>query len=97
MTIALIGFALASQPRWPGLRDMGAIALGVASMVGALWPMRSWAPGAVTLATQILVGAGVFGAMALTLDIAGLRTPIIEKARGLLRGKRNAAKAVGGP
>ena len=93
--VALIGFALASRPRWPGLRDMGAIALGVAAMVGALWPMRSWAPGVVTLATQIIVGAGVFGALALLLDIAGLRAPVVARIRALANRGRNGAEAVG--
>ena len=93
--VALIGFALASRPRWPGLRDMGAIALGVAAMVGALWPMRSWAPGVVTLATQIIVGAGVFGALALLLDIAGLRAPVVAKIRALANRDRDEAEAVG--
>ncbi|MCB1544087.1 MAG: hypothetical protein KDJ30_07380, partial [Rhodoblastus sp.] len=88
-------FALASRPRWPGLRDMGAIALGVAAMVGALWPMRSWAPGVVTLTTQIIVGAGVFGALALVLNIAGLRAPVVARIRALANRGRNGAEAVG--
>ncbi|MCB1522782.1 MAG: lipopolysaccharide biosynthesis protein, partial [Rhodoblastus sp.] len=95
--VALIGFATASRPRWPALRDFAAIAVSTGAMVGALWPMRGWTPGVLTLATQIVVGVSVFGAMALALDIASLRRPVIEKARGLLRGKRNAANAVGEP
>lgn len=95
--VALIGLATASRPRWPGLREFGAIAISVGAMVGALWPMRGWTPGVLTLSTQIVVGAGVFGAMALALDVAALRAPVIDKARGLLGMKRDTAGAVGEP
>jgi len=83
--IALIGFAFASRPRWPSFREMGAIALATAAMVAALWPMRAWAPGALTLAAQIVTGAGVFSAFALAFDIAGLRAPVLAKMRALAR------------
>ena len=91
---ALIGFALASRPRWPSLRDMASITLGAGAMVGALWPMRSWTPCAQTLATQIIVGAGVYGALALALDVGGLRAPVLAKLRALTHRGR-PAEAVG--
>ena len=82
--VALIGFATVSQPRWPSLREIGAIALATAGMAAALWPMRGWTPGVLTLVTQIFTGALVFGALALAFDIARLRAPLIAKIRSLL-------------
>lgn len=92
--VALIGFALASRPRWPSLRDMGAITLAIGAMTAALWPMRQWAPCATTLASQIVVGAGVYGALALALDVGGLRAPLFAKLRALTQ-RAAAAGAAG--
>ncbi|MFV0280461.1 MAG: lipopolysaccharide biosynthesis protein [Rhodoblastus sp.] len=90
--IALVCFTLPGRPRWPSLRDIGAIALATAAMTAALWPMRSWTPGIPTLVTQIFVGAGVFGALALALDIGALRAPIFAKARALASRKGAATE-----
>lgn len=64
-------------------------------MVAALWPMRAWTPGALTLAAQIVIGAGVFGALALFFDIAGLRAPVLARARALALRGRGEAEAAG--
>ena len=93
--IALIGFALASEPRWPSLKEMGSIALATAAMVAALWPMRAWAPGALTLATQVITGALVFGALALAFNIADLRAPLIARVRALVHRGGGEAEAIG--
>jgi O-antigen/teichoic acid export membrane protein len=93
--VALVGFAFASRPRWPSLREIGAIAISTAAMIAALWPMRAWTPGALTLAAQIMIGAGVFGALALFFDIAGLRAPVLARARALALCGRGEAEAAG--
>jgi O-antigen/teichoic acid export membrane protein len=90
--IALLLFATTSRPRWPSAGDLARIAVALAGMVAVVAPMRAWQPGFVALAAQIVCGAGVYGALALALDIAGLKTPVIEKIRKLAhRGDRTEA------
>lgn len=82
---ALVAFAAAAKPRWPPARDFLGIAVALAAMCAALWPLRALAPGALALVTQMTVGAGVYGAVALAFDVAGLRGPLIDKLRALAR------------
>jgi hypothetical protein len=42
-------------------------------MTSALWPLRALPPGLVQLAVTTAAGAGIYGALALALDIAGAR------------------------
>lgn len=79
---ALVGFAALAKPRWPSARDFLAIAVALAGMCAALWPLRGLPPGAATLLAQIAVGVAVYGALALALDVAGLRGPLIDRLRG---------------
>ena len=81
--IALIGFATVSRPRWPSLRDIASICVALAGMVAVVWPMRAWTPGVLSLAAQVIAGAGVYGALALALDVAGLRAPVMARLRKL--------------
>lgn len=93
--VALVVFAAPSRPRWPSLSDLARIALALAAMCAALWPMRDWTPGFGALAVQVLTGAGVYGALALALDIGGLRSPVLAKAQavsGRLGGRRAPAE-----
>ncbi|MFO1114998.1 MAG: oligosaccharide flippase family protein [Beijerinckiaceae bacterium] len=82
--LALIAFAAPSRPRWPSLGDLARIAVALAAMCLVLWPMRAWTPGFGALAAQVIAGAGVYCGLALALDIAGLRKPILDKVGGLL-------------
>ncbi len=81
---ALTAFATASRPRWPSLSDLLRIAAALVAMIAVLLPMRGWTPGYLALATQIVVGAAVYALAALALDVGGLRTPVVEKIRGLV-------------
>ncbi len=88
--LALIAFAAPSRPRWPSLGDFARIGVALAAMCLVLWPMRDWTPGFGVLAVQIVAGAGVYGALALALDVGGLRRPILDKFVGLLARLRQA-------
>lgn len=86
--VALIGFAARAEPQWPRPRDLLATAVAVAAMTLALQPTRSLPPGLFTLVVQIGAGAGVYGALTLLLDTAGLRgtaaaalRPVLARAR----------------
>ncbi|MGE3645812.1 MAG: lipopolysaccharide biosynthesis protein [Beijerinckiaceae bacterium] len=77
----LAGFAAASGARWPRLRDIAGTLLATGLMTLCLYPMRAWPPGIATLAAQIFAGAAVFGAVALLLDLAGLRGAVLSLGR----------------
>ena len=70
--VALGAAAMASGAALPW-RDLARAAAATAVMVAAVWPLRHLASPAVTLAIQVALGAVVFGALALALDIAGGR------------------------
>ena len=81
--IALVLFATTSRPRWPSPADLARIAFALCGMIAVVWPMRGWQPGFLPLAAQIVVGAGAYGALALALDVGGLRAPVLAKLRAL--------------
>ncbi len=70
---ATLVFALRAEPIWPRLSDLFAASVATGMMAAALWPLRDMTPGFFTLLFQIVVGAGVYGALTLAFDIVGLR------------------------
>jgi len=80
---ATLYFAARTAPVWPRLSDLAAALAATLGMAAALWPLRDMAPGVVTLAAQIIVGAGVYGALTLLFDTAGLRALALTWARAL--------------
>jgi O-antigen/teichoic acid export membrane protein len=76
---ALIVMMFALEPMWPRARDrVGALAAS-ALMLGASLPLRSFAPGAITLAGQLVAGVLVYGAAAFAFDVAKSRSVIAPK------------------
>ncbi len=72
--IATLAFAAREKPFWPRPRDIGAAVAATGAMAALLTPLRDMQPGFFTLAAQISLGAGVYAAMTLLFDTAGLRT-----------------------
>lgn len=72
--LALAGCAAVGGAKWPALRDLLLTLVATAAMAVALWPMRTWAPGVLTCAMQIVVGGVIYGLAAAIFDIAGLRS-----------------------
>jgi hypothetical protein len=86
--VALVLFARQHRPQWPGFRDIAGIGVGLGAMIGVLWSLRSLEPGVVTLLTQIILGAGAFGALVLIFNVADVRSMAAQ-----WRARRAQAKA----
>ncbi|MDB5591321.1 lipopolysaccharide biosynthesis protein [Enterovirga sp.] len=75
----LCGMAVAAGARLPW-RDLALSGLLTAVMAAALWPTRGWAlPPAALLPVQVALGGGLYGALALACDLAGLRRAITTR------------------
>lgn len=83
--VALILMLFMLKPMWPRLRDIIAALAATGVMVAASLPLRDLAPGGATLATQIVAGAAVYGAIAYALDVARLRSVLAPKVLAQLR------------
>jgi O-antigen/teichoic acid export membrane protein len=90
--VALIGFSTRSKPKWPHMRDLATIALAAFAMVLAAAPLRELRPGLITLAAQIIVGASVYSAVILTLDVAGLRDLALTYLRRVRPSRRSQTR-----
>lgn len=82
--VTLIGVACLSRPRWPHWRDIAAVLVGTAAMTGLLLPLRAEPPGFATLIEQIGAGILVYGFIVALLDIANLRTIVLERLRPMV-------------
>lgn len=71
----------------PRARDLVGAMVGAAAMLAAIWPLRALSPGLLTLSTQIILGALVYGLALWALNVADLRT--------LVRARR--PRPTGGP
>ena len=80
--LALILFALATQARWPLVRDLLIPLLGVGLMAAGLAPLRGWEPGPATLLAQILAGLVIYGTVLVAFDGLGLRSAALARWRG---------------
>lgn len=87
---ALVIFAGAARPRWPRPRDVGAIILANAVMVGALYPWRAASPGLASLLAQVGLGAAIYAAIVLGADVAGMRGLAMERLRPKDRSRLSA-------
>lgn len=79
-----IYFALRAQPVWPSFWDLFAALVSTGAMYLAVAPLRTMAPGALTLFLQISAGAAVYAAMVVVFNIAGLRRIIAAWLRPLI-------------
>ena len=77
--VALVAVACQSRPAWPRARDLAATVLATLAMSAALLPLRAQAPGILILFTQIGGGMLVYGGMVAALDIAGMRSLVLER------------------
>jgi O-antigen/teichoic acid export membrane protein len=68
--------AAATRPAWPRELDILSTLVATGAMVVAELPLRAKAPGVLVLAAQGCLGVLLYGALAYTLDIAGLRMRI---------------------
>jgi O-antigen/teichoic acid export membrane protein len=82
--VVLIGVACLSRPAWPRWQDLAATCLGTAAMVAILLPLRAQPPGLVVLVEQIVLGLGVYALVVAGLDIANMRTIVIERLRPMV-------------
>ncbi len=79
--VALIAFACLSKPTWPKARDLAATVLATLAMALLLLPLRAREPSVLVLASQILAGMSVYGALVMLFDIAGLRGLVVGRMR----------------
>jgi hypothetical protein len=84
--VVLAAFAARAGARWPAMRDLSFSVLGAFVMGAAVLPLRRLEPGLLPLVLQILLGAGIYSAIALIFDIAGLRAiafQVLDRFRAL--------------
>ncbi len=81
---AVLVFAARTNPVWPHARDILGSGFATAAMFAAVWPLRSFTPGFLTLLMQVFVGVTVFGALILIFDTAGLRALALARLRPIL-------------
>ena len=79
--LCLILFALAGPVRWPAPRDLLIPLLATGAMVAALYPLRGWEPGLVTLLAQVIGGLAIYGVIILAFDACGLRGALRDALR----------------
>lgn len=72
--LVLIGFAVTARAQWPKVRNIAAALFSTGLMVAALYPMRAWPPGVLTLLAQIAAGSAIFAICAAAFNLADLRS-----------------------
>jgi O-antigen/teichoic acid export membrane protein len=82
--IAVLVFAARTEPIWPRFLDLLGSIVATGAMTAAIWPMRSFAPGVLTLLLEVVVGVFVFAALTLLFNTAGLRTLALARLRPIL-------------
>jgi O-antigen/teichoic acid export membrane protein len=82
--VTLIGVACLSRPIWPRWQDVAATCLGTAAMTAVLLPIRAQSPGLIVLVEQIVGGIAVYALVVAALDIASLRTVLLERLRPMV-------------
>lgn len=80
--------ALRSLPKWPPLRDTLNVVLAVALMAAVVWPLSGRFAAPVELALQIALGAAVYAAAILGLDVMRLRSGFVLRRAMRRRGSR---------
>lgn len=88
--IALLLFAARTNPIWPRIRDILGAAVATAAMAAAVWPMRNFAPGFLTMLMQVSVGVLVFAVLTFIFDTAGLRGFALARLRPILARARSS-------
>jgi O-antigen/teichoic acid export membrane protein len=82
--VVLIGFAQASAPQWPRVRDLALTALGCVGMAGLGVPLRALPPGFVVMLAQIALCGSLYAAIVAIFDVAGLRSAFVKKINPIL-------------
>jgi O-antigen/teichoic acid export membrane protein len=81
---AVLVFAARTEPIWPRIRDLLGSTVATGAMTAAIWPMRSFSPGFLTLLLEVAVGVLVFAVLTLIFDTAGLRGLVLARLRPIL-------------
>ena len=79
--VTLAGVACLSGPQWPRPRDIVGTCLGTAAMAAALLPLRAQEPGLDVLLEQVTAGVAIYAMVVASLDVAHLRTIVLERLR----------------
>ncbi|MGL5114407.1 MAG: polysaccharide biosynthesis C-terminal domain-containing protein, partial [Beijerinckiaceae bacterium] len=79
--VALIGLALREARIVPRLRDLAGTLAASTAMVVAVWPLRALEPGLLALMIQAAAGGTAFVAVALAVDLCGLRRALGSRLR----------------
>ena len=82
--VTLVALANRSKPVWPKTRDLAAIVLATAAMVGIELPLRDGTPGLFTFVTQIAGGVTVYATLVALFDIAAIRTIVMGQLRPMV-------------
>lgn len=78
---ALMAAMFVYAPIAPRARDLFGPLFAALAMLAAVWPLRAWTPGLLTLLAQVALGALVYGAFVAAFDIANLRSLALRKWR----------------
>lgn len=90
--LALLGLATRLDPVWPRARDVVLPFACTAAMAVALAPLRdAMAPGLVTLLVQGFAGTTLYAALAVALDLCGIRTLLASRFHAAPFGRRSHA------
>jgi O-antigen/teichoic acid export membrane protein len=79
--VALIGLAMREAWVTPRFRDLAATAAASVAMIAVVWPLRGMEPGPLALAVQAACGGAAFVAVALAIDLCGLRRALMLRFR----------------
>lgn len=74
--VMIIAASFILSPVRPAFADMARIIAATAVMLACVWPLRGVTPSIPALALIVILGAGVYGALAWAMNIAGLRAMI---------------------
>ncbi len=72
--VALVAMLLLLEPMWPRVRDVIGATVATAAMLATGLLLRGLPPGVMTLALQIMAGAGVYAALAYAFDVMDARS-----------------------
>lgn len=82
--VTLLFIASLTKPIWPRFRDLASSSFANAVMMAVVLPLRLRQPSLSIFVAQILAGASVYMLLVAALDIAGLRTIILERLRPIV-------------
>lgn len=82
--LTLLFIASLTKPVWPRFRDLASSSFANAVMMAVVLPLRLRQPSLAIFVAQILAGASVYMLLVAAMDIAGLRTIVLERLRPIV-------------